>query len=355
MKAIALFLFLIFAMGNIHAQDFSPAIEKADKQCARFLDKNSVPGFAISISYEDKIIYSKGFGYADISSRLAVNPKTSQFRIGSVTKSLVALTLARLAEQNKLSLDESVYKYVDSLPKKEYDFTIRQVGSHVAGLKRMYMPYNNDSTKVTTREQFYKAFTGPLLFKPGTENSYSNYGYELLGLVIEKATGHPLDEVMAQQVLLPLNMFNTSPSRFKSSNTKYYTSNNNKDYVPAKHMAYNLNTAPGYYYSTAEDLVKLGNALLIPGRLLQRDKLIEMIKPYTVTAAKKSRDGFGIENEQERMYGHTGHVFGGTSAFIVYPEYKLVIAFVANCDYIDPEKAKSFLSEITKVFVDEVD
>ncbi|MFP9099131.1 serine hydrolase domain-containing protein [Flavobacterium sp. RHBU_24] len=359
MKTIALLLLFLSSILVSYGQDFSAAAEKADKQCARFLGKNNIPGLSISISYADKLVYSKGFGYADVAAGLAVNPQSSQFRIGSITKPLVALTLARLQEQHRLSLDESVYKYADSLPKKEYDFTIRQVGSHVAGLKRMYMPYNNDSTKVTTREEFYDAFTEPLLFKPGTDNSYSNFGYEILGLVIEKATGEPLDKVIAQQVLNPLAMGHTLPARLKESNTKYYSGNEGGNFLPAQHMAYNLNTAPGYYYSTSEDLVKLGNALLIPGRLLQKNTLLDIIKPYPLSSGKNNHDGFGVENDNgingKRMIGHTGHVFGGTAAFIVYPEYKLVIAFTANCDHIKPEKSLAFLSEITKAFVDEID
>jgi len=352
-------LLLLCVLHSSYGQDFSAAATRADKQCARFLEKNNIPGFSISISYADKLVYSKGFGYADVAAGLAVNPQTSQFRIGSVTKPLVALTLARLAEQNTLSLDESVYKYVDSLPKKEYDFTIRQVGSHVAGLKRMYMPYNNDSTKVTTRQQFYNAFTEPLLFKPGTDNSYSNFGYEILGLVIEKATGQALYNVIAREVLLPLGMVHTMPVRLQDSNTKYYSGNKGANFLPAQHMAYNLNTAPGYYYSTSQDLVKLGNALLIPGRLLQKSTLLDIIKPYPLSNGKKNHDGFGVENDTgingKRMIGHTGHVFGGTAAFIVYPEYKLVIAFTANCDNIKPEKGLAFLTEITKAFVYELD
>jgi serine beta-lactamase-like protein LACTB len=350
--AFQLFLFSIFLLPRtvVSQHDFDQVNAKIDKVISQFVVDHDIPGVAVSISYYDTLIYSKGFGYADIEKQHPVIPSQSQFRIGSVTKSITALTLAKLVQQGKLNLDASVYNYLDSLPKKEYAFTIRQIGGHTAGLKRMYLPYNTDSLNVVARQKLYGAFTGELLFKPGTQYLYSNFGYELLGMVIENIQGINFDKAVAHLVLDPLQMTNTRLLANKSSTTKYYT-NKGLAKVDALYMGHNVNTASGYYYSTSEDIVKLGNALLFPDRLLKKEILLQLIKPQKLTTGKTTGYGFGVETLTDShgkwSYGHSGHIYGGTSFYGVSPEYKYVIAILINCDYLKEGKINELAQKIS--------
>ena len=104
----------------------------------KFLQKNEIPGLSLSISYKKEIIFSKGFGFSDLKLRKEVNPSKTKFRIASISKTLTAVSLAKLQEEGKISFKESVYKYLDSLPKTNYDITIEDLLSHKAGLVRDY-------------------------------------------------------------------------------------------------------------------------------------------------------------------------------------------------------------------------
>lgn len=352
-KSLILLFFpcLCFSQNN-----FTAAAIKTDVLAQKFLKKHDLPGFAVSISYNDTTIYSKGFGFANIENQLPVMPSQSQFRIGSITKTLTAVALAKLAHEHKIDLDKSIYYYLDSLPKKQYDFTLRQIGGHTAGLERIYMPYNNDSLLKVSNKDLYKSFTKPLIFKPGTQFKYSNFGYELLGMVIEKASGMPYSAAVQKLVLEPLKMDGTGDILNAESNTKYYSNIKSGKKIKALYMGHNVNTASGFYYATAEDLIKLGNALLFAGKVLNKESLLELIKPQKLTSGKGTGYGIGVEAladiDGKWSYGHSGRIYGGTSFFGVSPSSKLVIVILVNCDYLKAgainELAKDVCSQYFK-------
>lgn len=348
-------ILLLFPCLCFSQNDFTAAAAKADILAQNFLTTNDVPGLSISISYNDTIVYSKGFGLANIEQKLPVVPSQSQFKIGSITKTITAIALAKLVNAGKLNLDKSIYFYLDSLPKKEYDFTLRQIGGHVVGLKRMYLPYNTDSLHKVSHQELYNSFTGSLLFKPLTQYSYSNFGFELLGMAIEKASGMPFDEAAQNFVLKPLKMTATSVVPNTDSNTKYYTVSKNKEKIKSQYITYNVNTAPGYYYATSEDLLKLGNGLLFTDRVLDKKMLLELIKPQKLTSGKSTRYGIGIEAFTDRngnwSYGHSGRIYGGTSYLAISPNFKLVIAITVNCDYLKEGKIDALAYNITEPYI----
>lgn len=347
---------VIFLPLLCHSQ-FPDAAKKITLKAEKLLSKNDLGGLAISISYLDTIIYSQGFGYADIAGQVPIDPSQTKFRIGSITKTLTVLALTRLAEQNKTDLDKSVYYYLDSLPKKKYDINLRQLAGHNAGLKRDYLPFTTDSLYKISRKEVLNAFKGELLSVPGTAHSYSNYGYDLLGIALEKIAGRPFNEVVESLVLKPLGMSETYPDAHFKNKSKYYT-RKNKIIIEAPYMGCNLTQAAGYYYSTSEDLVKMGNALLIPGRLLKKESLLEMIKPQKLANGKTTGYGLGIEvhtfTNGNKVYGHQGAVMGGKSFFAIYPKSKLVIAILCNSDYLDPDDLQKLMFEIETVYSDEI-
>lgn len=346
-------VFLLFPYICFSQQDLSIATAKTDYMAAKFIDKHNIPGIAITISYNDSIVYSKGFGYANIEKQLPVIPSQSQFRIGSITKTVTALALGKLKQQHKVDFDTSIYQYLDSLPKKEFDFTVRQVGGHMAGLKRMYLPYNTDSLKTINRRELYNSFKEDLLYKPGTQHIYSNFGFELLGVVIENVYGKNFDHAVKELVLSPLKMVNTGSVPNSVNNTKYYTLKGGKK-INALFMGQNVTAAPGYLYATSEDLVKMGNALLFPDRLLDKQILLELIKSQKLASGKNTGYGFGVESvittNGNWSYGHSGHIYGGTSYYGVSPKHKFVIAVLVNCDYIKPGSIDELTQKISSEY-----
>lgn len=316
---------------------FEKVNEKTQKFANNYLKSENIPGMAISISYNGKIIFSEGFGYADLKNKISVNPSSTKFDIGSVSKVITATALASLAEMKTIDLDKSAYFYLDSLPKKQYDFTVRQVGGHLSGIVRNPNGYQfTDSTFVNVKD-FYGAFSkDKLLFKPSSKFFYSNLGYRLLGLIIEKKYRKSLTESQKELVLNPLNMTNTIPDCLciDDKNSAKLYSWNKKDDTEVKRISCEFQYAEGCYLSTTEDLIKLGNALLFPDKLLKKETLVQFILSQKLDDGKKTGYGIGLESEKDIngnfYYGHAGNWIGSRAFMYVYPNSKLVITLLAN-------------------------
>ncbi|WP_050019616.1 serine hydrolase domain-containing protein [Chryseobacterium sp. P1-3] len=150
-----------------------------------FLKQVDAPGMAVSISYKGNVIFSEGFGYADIANKVKIDPSKTKFRIASITKTITAATLGKLVELGSIDFNNTANFYLDSLSKKKYDFTIRQLGGHLSGMMRE--PSEERFNKNYSRKDFYRVFSlDELEFEPSTKIQYSNYGFKLLGLIVEK-------------------------------------------------------------------------------------------------------------------------------------------------------------------------
>jgi len=118
-------------------------------------------------------------------------------------------------------------------------------------------------------------------------------------------------------------------------------------------MGHNVNTASGYFYATSEDVVKMGNALLFPDRLLNKETLLELIKSQKLASGKNTGYGIGVESvttaKGNWSYGHSGHIYGGTSCYGVSPSKKFVIAVLVNSDYFE----SGSINELTKKIASE--
>ena len=191
------------------SHDFSSAAAEARELVKVWLAEHDAPGLTIAVMADGEIVWSQGFGMADLENRVPVRPHT-KMRIGSVSKSLTSAAAGLLYEQGKLDLDAPVQKYVPSFPKKRYPITARLLGGHLAGV-RSYLP-GAQSEMFNTRhydsvvaglELFQDA---PLLFEPGEKYSYSSHGFNLLSAVVEGASGQDFLSYMQENVFDPLGM-----------------------------------------------------------------------------------------------------------------------------------------------------
>jgi CubicO group peptidase (beta-lactamase class C family) len=131
----ALFFIVLVALISNKLQAQEDQINKAKVIAEIFLKQQNIPGMSISVSKNGRKIWSEGFGCADIKSKQKIIPSKTQFRIASISKTITAVALAKLVGYKKLNLDTSLYTYVPDFPKKKYDFTIRQIGGHLAGIR----------------------------------------------------------------------------------------------------------------------------------------------------------------------------------------------------------------------------
>ena len=317
---------------------------KTNKIAEQYLSKEHIPGMSISVSLNDTIIFSKGYGFSDIENKKPVNPGETKFRIASITKTITAATIAKLSELKQIDLKKSVYYYLDSLPRKEFDFTIEEVGGHLSGIKRVAGTEKYTCDNPYSRKDFYRIFnTDHLLFEPSTKIEYSNYGYKLLGVTIEKITGTSIIENHKKYILDIVKLKNTFPeTKSKDSLTSKFYVENNKKLVEAPCLDCTFKYSSGCYLSTSEDLVKLGNTYLYPNRILSKETLVEMIKSKKLKNGLKTNYGFGFSTNKDLYgnyyYGHEGGYESARSCLRIYPKSKIVIAVLINREVEDIDR-----------------
>ncbi len=199
-------------LGTMHpvdaAQDFGTTI---DATVNRLLDMYSVPGAAIGIVQNGKVIYTKGYGYADVDKKQAVDTQTV-FSVGSISKSFTVLDLAQLVDQGKIDLDAPVIKYLPDFklsdPTATKTLTVREVISHASGLPRTddRLMQNFDSRKQIVDDMVNISMTA----KPGQAWQYCNQNFVLAGYLVEQISGQTWEQYTQQHVFDPLGMKSAS-------------------------------------------------------------------------------------------------------------------------------------------------
>lgn len=318
----------------------SAAVSVTPEQNARAVAKEwlarGIPGFAIAVSVDGKIVYSEGFGYADVEQRVPAWP-TTKFRIASISKPLTAVALVQLIDAGKIDPDAPIQMYVPTFPDKGAVITPRLLAGHIAGIRHykddeFYMQKHFDS--VTEGLKVFQ--DDPLVAPPGTKYSYSSYGFNLLSAAIEKASGEPFLTYMHDHVFVPMNMRDTladQPAHIIEQRSRFYEMDKDHTLDNARYVDNSYKWAGGGFLSTVEDLARFGSALLQPGFL--NSKSLQLLFTPQQTKDGKSTGygmGFGIRKSKsgKRVFEHSGGAVGGTSQLIIYPDQHLVIAFINN-------------------------
>lgn len=181
-------------------------------EVVRALYENEQFAGAVLVSVDGKVVYKKAVGYADIEKKIPNTPDT-KFRIASFTKAFTAMLILQLAEDGVLTLDD---RLIDHLPDFKKDasgkITIRQLLSHTAGITgegRIPDLIDIEKKHYTRRQLFDCIAERDLVFEPGRGHEYSNFGYSLLGLLIERVTGKTYDEVLKERICAPAGMKDT--------------------------------------------------------------------------------------------------------------------------------------------------
>jgi CubicO group peptidase (beta-lactamase class C family) len=314
-------------------------IPRARKVLTDTMQALGAPGASITVMLDGRVIWSEGFGLADVEQQVAATPRTV-FRIGSVSKPLTAAALGYLVQQGKVNLDAEIQQYVPSFPRKRYSITVRQVAGHIAGI-RHYRDgeFENQKHYNTVLEGLAMFSDDSLLFEPGTRYQYSSYGWNLISAVIENASGESFLPFMRKTVFAPAGMEHTYPE-FADSIIPYradfYAYNDSThQMLNAPYVDNSYKWAGGGFVSTTEDLARFGQAMLTD-QLLRRETVATLWTSLSPRGGEKTGYGIGwsvsTDNKGRRRIGHTGGAMGGTATLQIYPEQKLVIAILVNSD-----------------------
>ncbi len=235
----------------------SSAIFNARHYVDSLRNELEIPGLSVSVSINNKIVWSEGFGYANVADQYPVT-RATKFRIGSISKSLTSIAMAKLIETGRLDLNEFVQTYLPNFPEKKHKFTVKQLASHQSGIPHYRLTdflINKRFNSVTESLEVFKR--RKLKYEPGTDFEYSTFGYVLLSAVIEKAAGVPYLEYMDKEIFTPLGIQHTAPDDLTKSITGksiFYKSGKPKE-IKGRDLSYKW--AGGGYLSTADDLVHI--------------------------------------------------------------------------------------------------
>lgn len=350
--------------GKIMKVTFHPAGTAADPTHITFDDTERPPGYAIArlpqaqankalearaaqliaqgrfsgnmlVQHKGVTVYRKSWGLADRAGGTPVTMET-KFRIGSDNKMFTAVAALQLVAAGKLSLDGTVGRYLPGYPDAEIasKVTIRMLLSHTGGTGDIFGPeFEKNQPSLSHNEDYVKLYGARApAFEPGTQDAYSNYGFILLGSIVQHVSGEDYYDYVQRHVFAPAGMKDTGslPESVAVPNrSSGYTREDGKWVINTATLPLR-GTAAGGGYSTAGDLVKFGNALE-SGKLLPRALLEQATTPQN--KGKWYGFGFGISGKgRTRNYGHGGGAPGMNAEFRVYPDAHVVIAVLANTD-----------------------
>jgi len=325
-------------------------------QASSFLDhwlqfryeRLEMPGFVVAIHIDGKVEYLKAFGYADTEKREPMSVE-HVFRIASHSKTFAATAIMQLAEEKLLHIDEPVAKYVpwvrDHKDHRMEKVTLRQLMSHSAGMIRDGKDANfwQLTNSFHDLAAFKKALMDcELVYDTNKQMKYSNFGYALLGCVVEEVYGMPFSSYVQAKILQPLGLSNTTSEVNEEMLSKLVVGYTRRGREKQRHpIEKNLDTrqmaAATGFCSTATDLCKYFDAHFVGSKKLLSDESKKEMQ-RTQWRVKNSHIGeeyglgFQIEYVLDRkVYGHGGAFPGQRTKTICDPAEKLIITVLTNC------------------------
>lgn len=296
--------------------------------------KNIGVSAAYSIDGETKWSKSSGLLCKEQEEQFSVHTLT---RIASITKSITAVAIFQLVEQEKVELDAPIGNYLKSLPEDKKTISTRQLLSHTSGIPQ----YNGieeieNTTHYASLEDAMAVFIDrPLLHVPGSQYFYTTYGYVVLGRIIEAVSGTSYESYMKEHIFSPSGMEQTFVEDLNKVNPNQSCLYHNKSKKAKAGKANDLsNRVPGGgFISTVNDLLKFGYALL-DGKLISLESFHQMMK-YQDVSYDGNKYGlgwflYGPAPNEHLVIGHSGGQTGCTSQLMMIPKSKTVVVVLSN-------------------------
>jgi serine beta-lactamase-like protein LACTB len=331
------------------------AVEQARQQVRAGLAEQNLPGVSVAVSVGRDIVWTEGFGWADIDEEMRVTPET-RFRIGTASVMLTSAAVGLLLEKGQLKLDEKIQTYVPEFLEKKWPVTVRQVMGHLAGIRSD----GGDEGPLFSQHckrpvEAVPAFAEKaLLFEPGTKYRFSNYGWILMSAAVEAAAGEPFLTFMSKQVFGPLGMADTvaddgtadvepkpTPGRASSYFPKF-AGDPRYGLDPMRPLDYSCYAGSSVFLSTASDLVRFAMAMR-NGAFLQPATVELLQTSQQLPTGEETGYGLGwdletatISGKQTTVIGHDGDLLAGMAVSVMdFPEYGIVVAVLSNTSYAD--------------------
>lgn len=307
-------------------------------------DKPGSPGCALAVAQDGELIYSRGYGYANLDYDIPITPKTV-FDVASVTKQFNAASLTMLALEGKLSLADDIRKWLPELPEFETPITLSHMVHHTSGLRDYLKLF-----PLAGRDDYYPISHAQILammsrqrapnFEPGEQYAYSNTAYMLLAQVVERASGKSFGDFTDERIFGPLGM----------SSSRMY--DNREEVIPHRSVGYDIDdngharivhnynfdvAGDGQLYSTMEDLLRWDNHL----HGAEKPPIhAMMLTPGTLNNGEPTGYAQGLRLDEHRglqRVGHGGSSWGFRTEIVRYLDASLSIAISCNFDSANPQ------------------
>lgn len=285
---------------------------------------------AVLVATGGRILVARGYGLANVERDLP-NTAQTRFRVASISKPITALAIMQLQVAGKLTVGESVCRYLPDCPPGWQSITLAHLLSHTAGIPNYtdFTDFEQVERLPVTPTQLVARFRNlPLDFVPGSAYRYSNSNYVVLGLVIEAVSGQSYADYVRDNIFIPAGMINSGYDSGDASalnGTVGYLGPDNKRAIPIDTS--NLYSAGGLY-STVEDLYRFVQALN-SGQLLPAAELSQMYTP------NRNNYGYGWKIEERngrRVIYHPGFISGAVTHLAYYPDSQSVIVVLSNME-----------------------
>ena len=327
-------------------QKEKPALEAAVPSIESYLRTQAGQGTlrgSVLVAVDGKVLFEQGYGFAD-EEWSAPNTATTRFRIASLTKQFTGACVLLLQERGLLSVTDPVSKYISDLPPAWQQITLHQLLTHTSGVPNYAeMPQVEatlNRTGASPRQLAMLAATEPLDFQPGTRLKYTNTGYLLLGMVIEKVSGLQYGDFLKRNIFVPLGMTDSGyddqsvilPQRASGYMLR------GKTVVNADFIDMSIPYAAGSIYSTIEDMLRWSEGLA-NGKVLSAQSKAAMFALYPNAVLQDQHYGYGVvlaKRFGRELQYHGGGVKGFESVIQRYPRDGVCIIVLENLDPTTP-------------------
>jgi CubicO group peptidase (beta-lactamase class C family) len=302
------------------------------------------PGASLLVVRDGVPLVRRGYGFADLEHRMPASPQTD-YRLASVSKQFTAAAILLLAQDGKLSLDDRARKWLPELPPVADAITIAQLLSHQGGLVD-YEDVMPADTRVPLRDKDVldlMAKTDRLYFAPGTSYRYSNGGYAMLALIVQKASGMTFQDFLRERIFQPLGMNGTLAYVQEGPPVPHRAfgySEENGRWVRTDQSMTSSVLGDGGIYSSIDDMARW-DAALYDDRLLSDASRAAAFTPKTRTDDPTIEYGYGWRITGDSVW-HSGETIGFRNVIVRYPKRHLTVILLTNRN--DPEPYNTALA-----------
>ena len=352
MYLTGLLLFLLILSPFVRCEEIQTIEARVDAIFAK-RDNTGSPGCAVGVFREGQIIFAKGYGMANLELGIRNTPQNI-FDLGSTSKQFTAFAIMLLAKDGKLSLDDDIRKYIPEIPNYGNLITIRNLLHHTSGLRDYCtlldlagfqnedLATKNDALKVISKQK-------TLNFKPGDEYMYSNSGYFLLSVIVERVSGKLMRNFARERIFVPLGMihtqYNDKHTRIIPGRATGYSEENEGYGISMSNWE---QTGDGAVQTSVEDLF-LWDRNFYDAKVGGPDLIAQMLIPGELNNGKNLDYAAGLMHGEFRglkMVSHGGGWAGYRAELIRFPEQKFSVVCLCNLNSMDPSLLARKVAEV---------